>query len=139
MDPPPNYEASGPSSCGRSLEFQTTFACISLNMTDRLRLIRFPSDQILRIEQAVRNSWAKGIQETRRYGVAHELKLKGNPWSGTYWDKDKAAARGLLSSLLGDLYSMGWVLKACVDLSKKSLDKGTLHQLRVRSDADFAI
>jgi hypothetical protein len=125
MEPPPDYEASGPSSHGRSLEFQTTFACISLNMTDRLRLIRFPSDQVPQIEQVVRTSWTRGVQETRKYGVSHEIKLKGNPWFGSSWDREKIAARAMISSILGELYSMGWILKACVDLSKKDRDIGT--------------
>lgn len=125
MDPPPGYnEASSSSSRPVSSESQTTFACISINMTDRLRLIRFPAEHIKPIEQAVRRAWPRGIQSTRKYGLAHEIKLHGNPWSGTYWDGDKINARSMISALLGELYSIGWVLKASVDLSKKERDKG---------------
>ena len=93
-------------------------------MTDRVRLIKFPTEHIKPKEQAVRRAWPRGIQSTRKYGLAHEIKLYGNPWSGTYWDKDKIAARTMISALLGELYSIGWVLKASVDLSKKEKDKG---------------
>lgn len=125
MDPPPDYtEASGSSSRALSPAFQTTFTCISLNMTDRMRLIRFPQKHVQQVEEAVRRAWPKGVQEIRKYGVSHEIKLRGNPWSGITWDQEKVAARGMISELLGELYSIGWVLKASVDLSKKQRDKG---------------
>jgi hypothetical protein len=125
LDAPPNYaEASNAPSRPMSESFQTTFACISLNMTDRIRLIRFPPKHVEQVEEVVRKAWPKGIQSTRVYGVSHEIKTKGNPWSGTTWDKEKVAARSLISDLLGELYSMGWLLKASVDMSKKDRDKG---------------
>ncbi|KAG9224415.1 hypothetical protein CCMSSC00406_0009457 [Pleurotus cornucopiae] len=84
--------------------FRTTFACMSMNSTDLLRLIQFPPEpaHIVRngesfctlrlysfdridgliIDTAITQSWPRGIKEERDYHGAHEFKLKGNPWSG---------------------------------------------------------
>jgi hypothetical protein len=127
LDAPPNYAESSSSAPGPSAgSSQTTFACISLNLTDRIRLIRFPSKHVGRIEEVVRRAWPKGIQATRVYGVSHEIKTKGNPWSGTTWDREKLESRSLMSNILEELYNMGWLLKASVDISKKERDKGML-------------
>jgi hypothetical protein len=58
--------------------------------------------------------------------VSHEIKTKGNPWSGTTWDREKLESRSLMSNILEELYNMGWLLKASVDISKKERDKGML-------------
>ena len=128
VDAPPNYaeaSATASSSSRQDPVFQTIFACVSLNMMDRLRFMRFPQQQLPQIEEAVRRLWPRGIQAIRPYGGSHEVKLRGNPWSGTGWGPDKIQARALISGLMGELYTMGWVLKCSVDLSKKEKDKGS--------------
>ncbi len=57
-------------------------ACITLNSTDRFRLIRFPSDIIDVVRQAIMNSWPRGLQREEDYLGAYEFKLNGNPWWG---------------------------------------------------------
>jgi hypothetical protein len=57
-------------------------ACIALNMSDRLRLIRFPSETIDVIRQAIISSWPRGLNKEKQDGDCHEFKLHGNPWLG---------------------------------------------------------
>jgi len=57
-------------------------ACLTLNLTDRLRLIRFPSAIIDVVCQAILVSWRRGLQGEKVYAGAYEFKLSGNPWAG---------------------------------------------------------
>jgi hypothetical protein len=57
-------------------------ACLTLNWTDRIRLIRFPPAIIDAVRQAIRVSWRRGLQNERMYAGAYEFKLAGNPWYG---------------------------------------------------------
>ncbi len=57
-------------------------ACLTLNLSDRLRLIRFPSAIIDIVRQAILASWHRGLQNEKQYAGAHEFKMSGNPWSG---------------------------------------------------------
>jgi hypothetical protein len=101
--------------------FRTTFACVSLHMRDRIRLLRFPAGDISRIHGIIKSSWQRGIQDIRIYDESNEIKLHGTPWSGS---SQRPEARWLVMGLLQGLFDMGWVLKASVDISKKEFDKG---------------
>jgi hypothetical protein len=57
-------------------------ACLTLNMTDRLRLLRFPPAIIDVVRQAIMTSWRRGLQKEKQYAGAHEFKFSGNPWFG---------------------------------------------------------
>jgi hypothetical protein len=104
--------------------FRTTFASISLHRSDRLRLIAFPQSDIDAIRGVIKASWRKGIQKEQKYGMSHEFKLYGNPWYGQ--SDDAITSRVLIRGLLAHLFSVGWILHASTDVSKKELDKDTL-------------
>ena len=70
--------AVSPSSDSKSLQH----ACITMNRTDRLRLIRFPPTVIDTVRQAILASWQRGLQNERMFISAFEFKLVGNPWRG---------------------------------------------------------
>ena len=54
---------------------------ISLNQTDRIRLIRCEDSLITLIEDTVRQWWPLGIQEIiDERPLCYELKLRGTPW-----------------------------------------------------------
>lgn len=108
---PPPYQTS---------LYSSKFAVISMNMTDRLRLIQFPPADIARIQELVRRAWPGGIQDSRTYNVAHELKLKGHPWTSN------SGSRNFMRILLQGLYEMGWVYDAAVMLGRKQKQKGEL-------------
>jgi hypothetical protein len=57
-------------------------ACLTLNRSDRLRLIRFPAAIIDAVRQAILATWRRGIQNEKHYGGAYEFKVGGNPWYG---------------------------------------------------------
>lgn len=57
-------------------------ACVSLNMSDRLRLMRFPSAMISVIRQAIVASWPRGLHKEKQETDFYEFKLQGNPWWG---------------------------------------------------------
>lgn len=110
---PPPYQTS---------LYSSKFAVISLNMSDRVRLIQFPPADIARIRELIRLAWPGGIQNSRTYNVAHELKLKGHPWSSN--DSGKVKSRRFMRMLLQGLYEMGWVHDAAVMMGRKPYQKG---------------
>lgn len=104
--------------------FRTSFASISLHRADRLRLIAFPQADIDAIRQVIKASWRKGIQKEQKYGRSYEFKVYGNPWYGQ--GDDAVTSRILIRGVLAYLFSIGWILHASTDVSKKEFDKDTL-------------
>jgi hypothetical protein len=114
--PPPAYEPK-----------DAKFATLSLHKTDRIRLLQFPPQEVEKLRILIDSAWLDGIQNVRDYGGSFELKLKGNPWTGSKNDK----AKHLLRTLFQGLYDMGWVFDAGISLAKKADAKGELSiQLR---------
>ncbi|KAM5433672.1 hypothetical protein McanCB56680_005752 [Microsporum canis] len=113
-------EMSSPSTIARrpvpGAESRTSFACLSMHMTDRIRLMRFPAHMVPQIIEMVRTGWPKGINAPREYGQSLEIKLNGNPWSPHSWGESKVDARRLVTRLLDGLYLRGWIIKASVDI-----------------------
>ncbi|KAK2880130.1 hypothetical protein FQN49_000544 [Arthroderma sp. PD_2] len=97
-------------------EFRTTFACLSMHMTDRIRLLRFPVTLIPELIEMVRKGWPKGIHTPREYGQSLEIKMKGNPWSPNSWGDSRVDARRLIARILDGLYLRGWIIKTSVDI-----------------------
>ncbi|KAJ8515184.1 hypothetical protein ONZ45_g7370 [Pleurotus djamor] len=122
-DPPPAFSHDNTQAAGPPPVFRTQFACMSMNMYDRLRFIQFPVEHINTIRTAIQQSWAKGIQEERNYHGSHEFKLKGNPWYAK--GSEASPSRVLMCGVLSTLYSMGWILCISTDISKKQADKDT--------------
>lgn len=119
--PPPSFQeatSAGPSQGASS--FQTRFACVTLNMTDRMRFINFSAPETSALRSVLGSIWP--IQDVRAYGGADEIKFKGYPWQEKVNGDDKS--RRLVRRMLEALYDMGWVLQAAVDVSRKELDKG---------------
>ncbi|KAK9343194.1 hypothetical protein V1522DRAFT_413927 [Lipomyces starkeyi] len=82
----PSYTARGPEQPASATPFRTTFA--SLDVTQ--------------IQDIIRRAWPRGIQDTRVYDAAKEVKLYGNPWSVSSWGAEKTEARRLLCQILHD-------------------------------------
>ncbi|KAH8785714.1 hypothetical protein F5883DRAFT_535919 [Diaporthe sp. PMI_573] len=122
--PPPSFlEATA--SAGSSQDassFQTRFACVTLNLTDRMRFINFSARETSTLRGVLGSVWP--IQDVRPYGGADEIKFKGYPWQERVNGDDQA--RRLIRRMLEALYDMGWVLQAAVDVSRKELDKDSL-------------
>ncbi|KAH8829839.1 hypothetical protein DL96DRAFT_1812983 [Flagelloscypha sp. PMI_526] len=114
---PPSYDASlsaGPS----SLPALPTFACITLNMNDRLRMIKFPKEDIDAIRTVIQTSWRSlsgensGIQSEQEYHGSHEFKLHGYLWVST----QKLSGACLLAQIIEALYNRGWSVDLSADL-----------------------
>ncbi|CAF1102777.1 unnamed protein product [Rotaria sordida] len=94
-------------------------ACLTLNRTDRLRLIRFPTTIISVVRQAILSSWHRGLQNEKHYAGAYQFKLYGNPWLGQ-------GREAVDMSVLSALHHHGWYLVMATDVSKKQEDKDLL-------------
>ncbi|KAK3754175.1 hypothetical protein QZH41_007957 [Actinostola sp. cb2023] len=97
---------------------------ISLNNTDRLRLINAPQSMIPVVRQVITSVWMGGIQKEQDYYGSWEFKLSGNPW----WSvgNESVMARFLICKILEALQSQGWKVQTSVDISRSSQDKSIL-------------
>lgn len=96
---------------------------ISINMSDRIRLIGLPLNVIDEMRIAIRNSWGP-IQNESDFYSTYEFKLEGNPWYGQC--EDAVRSRRLLTAILKTMCQFGWNLLQAADVSKKPNDKDTL-------------
>lgn len=124
---PPSFKESQAAAASAST-FQTAFACVTLNMLDRIRLIDFPVSDVLAIQELVKTNWAPGVKAVENYGDARQIRMHGSPWSASYNGNDDA--RVLILRILERLYDLGWVMQASIDLVRKDVDKDTLVMRR---------
>lgn len=118
----------------RPAEYEGIQVCsISLNMTDRIRLIGLPIDVINAMRTAITNSWG-AIQKEEDYHRTYEFKLKGNPWYAQ--GEDAVHCRRLLAAVLKTMAQFGWNLLQAADVSKKPDDKDTLFFEKGLPDPD---
>lgn len=115
----------------------STLASLSLHMTDRIRMLRFPASTIEAVRKVIVANWPRGIQAVRLYAGSHEFKLRGKPWSvkpvpvnqgpdiDDPTDEAMAAVR-LMKGVLEELYNEGWVLHTSTNCLKKEYSKDTL-------------
>eukprot|EP01061_Rhynchopus_euleeides_P028150 TRINITY_DN457_c0_g3_i1.p1 TRINITY_DN457_c0_g3~~TRINITY_DN457_c0_g3_i1.p1 ORF type:complete len:504 (+),score=123.62 TRINITY_DN457_c0_g3_i1:60-1514(+) len=99
------------------------FAMLSLNSTDKLRLLGLDVEEIGIVRSTVKSYWV-AIQQENSTALYHEFKLKGTPWwsNGT----DAVASRGLVMHLLQALRAVGWEAHCALDVSRKDSDKSSI-------------
>jgi hypothetical protein len=71
---------------------------ISLNRTDRVRLIGVDENVIEAVRQTIISNWKGGEPETRDYFGAFEFKLRGTPFCCSGYDA--VAARRLIAKIM---------------------------------------
>eukprot|EP00112_Aurelia_sp_Birch-Aquarium-sp1_P020058 Seg508.9 transcript_id=Seg508.9/GoldUCD/mRNA.D3Y31 product="hypothetical protein" protein_id=Seg508.9/GoldUCD/D3Y31 len=103
----------------RTAPMSVPIFCLSLNWTDRIRVINAPSDVVNAIVAEVKRLWLFGVSQEWSYGASIEMKLNQNPWSYGMTGNDGAHGRVLLLYLLKLLASMGWFLIISADVSSK--------------------
>jgi hypothetical protein len=119
LSPMPNTSGASQSTLAKLLPtFHGGFACVTLNMYDRIRFLGFSAEDMAAIRPVVKDSWPRGINSEKTYGGAEELMLHGSPWGTTLRDNDDA--KNLIRRLMECLFARGWVLQAAVDVSQKS-------------------
>ncbi|KAF9095380.1 hypothetical protein BGX23_000606 [Mortierella sp. AD031] len=97
--------------------------CITLNESDKIRLIAVPAPLVPHLRAAITRCWGK-ISREQDYNGAHEFKLSGNPWLG--YGSDHVPARRLLVGILKTMAQQGWNIVQSADISKKEQDKDSL-------------
>ncbi|KAF9170130.1 hypothetical protein BGX21_002209 [Mortierella sp. AD011] len=124
--PAPLYPGvAAPSYSGYPVQFnqQVRVCCISLNESDKIRLIGTPPELTLPIRQAIAGSWGP-IQREGIYSGVPEFKLLGNPWYGQ--GVEAVNSRRLITAILRTMAQCGWNLIQAADVSKKERDKDSL-------------
>lgn len=94
---------------------------ISLNGTDKMRLISAPTEVISTIEGVINDFWHRGLQDSKVKEGCHQFKLKGNPW----WThgEETVESRFLIGNLIAKMKSIGWEVLGTLDVSRKLQDK----------------
>ncbi|KAK9765590.1 hypothetical protein K7432_005951 [Basidiobolus ranarum] len=119
-----NLEFVAPPSYESSLDLPSSICCISLNESDKIRLIGAPEHLRASFREMLKRSWRKGIQVESDYCEQPEFKLLGNPWFGH--GDDAVPCRTLLIEILRYMENQGWRYIVASDVSKKQSDKATL-------------
>ncbi|XP_074610530.1 uncharacterized protein LOC141864595 [Acropora palmata] len=104
---------------------QSPFLCISLNVSDRLRLINAPEDVKKVCQDVIQTQYVLGIQRVQTFGRNMAFKLLGNPWNTEIDGHDGIHGRNMLLHLVSALGSHGWapVLSADVSAKHRKQDK----------------
>lgn len=110
---PPSYDGFQPIS---------KFAMISFHMTDRVRFLQFPEEDLDKFRDLIASSWKPGIQHCKPYNLSTEIKLKTNPWMVKEGGDPKALK--LAQNLLSQAYDIGWLMEQEVTFCKKTYQKG---------------
>lgn len=93
--------------------------CISLNETDKIRLINAPKDMPDLMRQLILNTWSRGIQEEKQYFESYQFKLNGSPWISYDYGNEYLQARCMMTVLLSNLMERGWRVVTSADVSAK--------------------
>jgi hypothetical protein len=96
---------------------------MSLNESDKLRLFNFPAPVHRIVENAIRVNFAP-IQQAMDICGAWEIKIGGNPWRGQMFEA--VPSRRMMTAILRDLKSNGWVLVSSTNVSAKVGSKDML-------------
>lgn len=113
----------------------SSFATLSFDTADKLRLIQFPFPLISALSSHFRTLWPAGIQQERIYAIhAYEFKFKGWPFtlSGISGGKEVVAGIRLVRDVLAFLYARGWIVETSMGIERGvgSMDTIVLRQRR---------
>ncbi|XP_067025113.1 uncharacterized protein [Acropora muricata] len=98
---------------------QSPFFCISLNESDKLRLINTPEDVTKLCQDVIQSQYVLGIQRVQTYGRSVEFKLLCNPWNSGTDGHDGIHGRNMLLHLINALGSRSWAPVLSADVSAK--------------------
>ena len=94
----------------RKIPLSTSVICLSLNASDRIRIISEESTILHVVKEAIKKFWPQGIQNEQWLGQSYEFKLKGN-----VWDYEQCISVMLINCILTFMYDIGWVFVSAID------------------------
>ena len=97
--------------------------CISLNSSNKMRLINFPDDLLDPFLEEVDKCWQFDVSRFEQYYGAPEIKFRGNPWRCDVMGHDNAHGCVLISHIVRMLATMGWFLIISADISSRVVSK----------------
>uniref|UniRef100_A0A914WAG5 Uncharacterized protein n=1 Tax=Plectus sambesii TaxID=2011161 RepID=A0A914WAG5_9BILA len=100
---------------------ETRFCMLSLNASNRIRLIDCPQPVVDTVGRCINQYWPGGIQDTQHCEHSVEYKVGGDPWLS---DGDDAInSRYLITLILQSLAPVGWAVMSALDISRRANDK----------------
>ena len=100
------------------------FFAISLNKTDRIRLVSVLPDLAASIKSIMPDLWPYGIKKVKESKGSVEFTLNGNPWNSE--GEESLEARELIGNLIHVLSTYNWHFYANCTLSENIDDKPSL-------------
>jgi hypothetical protein len=94
---------------------------MTMNETDKLRLIGCPQELKEAVQNAVRTFWTYGIQHEQIKNGAYQFKLRGDPWRSN--ETETVMVRRLLDSTFSSLQTQGWTILVVGNLPSKPSPK----------------
>ena len=96
-------------------------AMVSLNRSDRLRLINFDPEVAALVNETLTRFYQSDPLSVKDYHGSTEFKLKGYPFSCE--GEESIQTRKLICRLLEALSTRGWRVLTTMDISRKVTDK----------------
>ena len=93
--------------------------CVSLNESDKIRLIDHNMTLIEQVRQALMQGWPKGIQKESDYNSSWQFKLFGYPFQSYESSSDHIYASVMMIFILNSIETMGFRLLCSADVSGK--------------------
>ncbi|VDK42311.1 unnamed protein product [Anisakis simplex] len=121
---------------------QREYCMLSLNASDRLRLVCAPNEVVDLVGECLQRYWVKGIQHAKVKGgdpLHFEYKLGGFPWNSM--GTEAVESRLLITIILQQLVTIGWAVVTAIDLSRRATDKAVflLRRCAASTIPHFAI
>ncbi len=111
----------------KSQPSMTSVICLSLNSTDRIRVLA-PENVYGLIRQIIIQSWPNGIQDEGVFDKSYEFKLKGNPWMA--WSEnssDSINSPALICQIMSSLFKNQWKFISAIDTGKNQTSLNALY------------
>jgi len=101
--------------------YRPKLAMISLNRTDRLRLINFEPEMNQIVKNVITTFYQPTPPPMGDYHGSTEFKLEGIPFCSS--GHQSIRTRQLICGLLEAMSTQGWRVKSALDISRKKTDK----------------
>ena len=115
------YFIYDPTETSKPENINSRFFALTLNRTDRLRLLNIIPEIEETVKSAMVHLWPYGIQKEKKVNGAYEFKLKGNPWFPQA--EEAVTGRALISNLINFFSQHNWNLYGTIILTMSVSDK----------------